>query len=165
MRLILTAFVLGSVLMSGVAVAGSNTSSKNYSREQTLTVRDIQEGVVVMVRPVHIDNRSKVNTGTALGAAIGAGAAQSVKNRDARTAARIVGTTAGAVAGGAVQRAMTGRQGLEIFIRTQARNGQQSVISVVQDADVDIEQGQRVLLSGRGKDLRVIPVPIAYQSR
>ncbi|MCW8340608.1 glycine zipper 2TM domain-containing protein [Stenotrophomonas sp. SG1] len=131
MRSLLYSIAMVGVLLSGAAAADSNTSPRNYSREQALRARTVQEGVIVMVRPVRIDNRSTVNTGAVLGAAVGAGAAQRVKNRGARTAARIIGTTAGAVAGSAIQRSATHRQGVEIFIRTQARNGQTNVISVV----------------------------------
>lgn len=149
-----------AVLLSATpARAESDTSSRNYSREQALTSRNIQEGVVVMVRDVKIANRSKVNTGSVLGAAIGFGAAQQVKNRDARNAARIVGAAAGGVAGGAIQRAASDRDGLEIFIRTEQR-GRSNVISIIQDADISVQPGQSVLISGSGRDVRVIPVPL-----
>lgn len=123
-----------------------------------MRARTVQEGVVVMVRPVQIDNRSTVNTGAVLGGAVGAGAAQRVKKRDARTAARIIGTTAGAVAGSAIQRSATYRQGVEIFIRRQARNGQTNVISVVQDVGEHIRPGQYVLLTRASRDVRVVPL-------
>lgn len=158
MRSLLYSIAIIGVLLSGAAAADSNTSPRNYSREQAQRTRTVQEGVVVMVRPVRIDNRSTVNSGTVLGAAVGAGAAQRVKNRDARTAARIIGTTAGAVAGSAIQRSATRRQGVEIFIRTQSRNGHSNVISVVQDVGEHIRPGQYVLLTGGGRDVRVVPL-------
>lgn len=138
--------------------AGSNTSSYNYSRDQALTARNIQEGVVVMVRGVQIDNRSKLNAGTAIGAAIGAAAAQSIDHRDTRRVARIVGTTAGGAVGSAAQRGMSGRRGVEIFVRTTDNRGRSEVISVVQDDDMHVQQGQRVLLTGKGRDIRVVPI-------
>ncbi|PZU05888.1 hypothetical protein [Sphingomonas sp.] len=161
MRTTLILMAVALSLFSGVAVAGSTTSSQNFGRDQALSQRNIQEGVVLMVREVRIEDRSKVNTGTFVGGAVGTaiGDRASRKNRDTRNVARVVGAAGGALIGGATQRAASGHRGYEIVIRTQDRRGRSEVISIVQDADVNVRQGQSVLISGSGRDTRVVPIP------
>ncbi|HDS1363575.1 TPA: glycine zipper 2TM domain-containing protein [Stenotrophomonas maltophilia] len=163
MRTTLISIAVALSLMSGVALAGSKTSSQNFDRDQALSQRNIQEGVVLMVREVRIEDRSKVNTGTFVGGAVGAaiGDRTSRKNRDTRNVARVVGAAGGALIGGAAQRAVSGHRGYEIVVRTQDRRGRSEVISIVQDADVSVRQGQSVLISGSGRDVRVVPIPDA----
>ncbi|WP_448228855.1 hypothetical protein [Pseudoxanthomonas mexicana] len=154
------AFALGAalslVLFAGEAKA-SDTSSKHYGRQGALRSNDVQFGQVVMVRSVTIENRSKANAGTAIGSAVGYGAARQVKNRDARSAARIAGGVIGGVAGDAVNNRLTKRDGIEVFVRTTGKRGQMEVISIVQDADVIVRTGDNVLLVGSGRDMRVVP--------
>lgn len=57
-----------------------------------------------------------------------------VKNRDARSAARVAGGLIGGVAGNAIHQRFTKRDG-EIFVRTVGKRGQLQMISVVQDDD------------------------------
>jgi len=134
---------------------GSDTSSRHYGRQEALRSQDVSWGQVLMVRPVTIDNRSKVNAGTAIGGAVGYGAARQVKNRDAQSAAKVAGSVIGGVAGGAINNALTKREGVEVFVRTEKR-GREQVISVVQDADTAFSTGDVVLLVGSGRDMRVV---------
>ncbi|TBV69368.1 hypothetical protein [Pseudoxanthomonas winnipegensis] len=147
---------LGLLLALPIATAqASDTSGRHYGRQEALRSQDVSWGQVVMVRHVTIDNRSKVNAGTAIGGAVGYGAARQVNNKDAKTAARVAGTVIGGVAGGAINNALTKRDGVEVFVRTNKR-GKEQVISVVQDADTAFATGDVVLLVGSGRDMRVV---------
>jgi len=118
--------------------------------------QDVQVGRVLHVREVAIDNRSRANTGTAIGGAVGFAAAQAVKHTDKRKVARIVGTAGGALAGGAIHNAVTSRRGIEIMVETADRRGRVVVISIVQDNDQIVRAGDQVLLVGRGNQPRVV---------
>lgn len=147
----------GLLLALPIATAhASDTSARHYGRQDTMKAQDVQWGQVVMVRYVTIDNRSRVNAGTAIGAAVGYGASRQVKDRDSRSAARVAGTVLGGVAGGAINNALTKRDGQEVFVRTTDRRGNAQVVSVVQDADTAFAQGDMVLLVGKGRDMRVV---------
>ena len=147
---------LGLLFALPIATAqASDTSGRHYGRQEALRSQDVTWGQVVMVRHVTIDNRSKVNAGTAIGAAVGYGAARQVTSRDARSAARVAGTVLGGVAGGAIHRSVSSREGVEVFVRTEKR-GRAQVISVVQDADEAFATGDMVLLVGSGRDMRVV---------
>ena len=135
----------------------SDTSSKYYGRQGALRANDVQFGTVVMVRPVVVEGRSKANAGTAIGAAVGYGAARQVKNRDARSAARVAWGVIGGVAGDAIHQRFTKRKGIEIFVRTVGKRGQLQMISVVQDDDGPVAVGDDVLLVGTGREMRVVP--------
>lgn len=152
------ALVIGlTVVLPLNAAHASDTSSKHYGRQGALRAHDVQTGTVVMVRPVSIDNRSKANAGTAIGAAVGYGAARQVKSRDARSAARIAGGVIGGVVGGSVYNRMSRREGIEVFVRTVGKRGQLQMVSIVQDADVLVAVGDEVLLVGSGREMRVVP--------
>lgn len=151
-------FLVCSVLMLPFGMASaSDTSSKHYGRQGALRAHDVQTGTVVMVRRVSIDNRSKANAGTAIGAVVGYGAARQVKNRDVRSATRIAGGVIGGVAGGSLYSRMSRREGIEVFVRIVGKRGQLQMISVVQDDDGPVAVGDDVLLVGTGRDMRVVP--------
>lgn len=152
------AFVALIALAVSTSAFASDTSGRTYGRQDALVTRDIQEGTVLMIRPVDIENRSKVNKGTIIGGAVGYGATRSI-NSKYRSATRIAGTTIGAVAGGAINNSVTKRHGVEIVVKTYDNRGRSKIVSVVQDDDQPIQQGQHVLLSGRGRDTHVIPIP------
>ena len=95
--------------------------------------------------------------GSAIGAAAGYGAANRVKNRDYRSAARVAGGVIGAVAGTAVQKGLSGRTAVEIYVRDLS-DRRQRILAVVQDADVDVREGDQVFLVGKGSKTRVVPI-------
>lgn len=109
-----------------------------------------------MVRTVQLKSDQRLNAGSAIGAAVGYGAANQVKNRDYRNAARVAGGVIGAVAGTAVQKGLSGRTAVEIYVRDLS-DRRQRILAVVQDADVDVREGDRVFLVGKGSKTRVVP--------
>lgn len=129
------------------AFAADNTSSRRYSTSEALSVQDARLGEVLMVRPVQLKNDKKVNAGSAIGAAVGYGAARRVDG-NYRSAARVAGGVIGGVAGTAIQNGFSGRRAVEIYVRDLS-DKRQRVIAIVQDADSDVSQGIRCSWWGR----------------
>ena len=139
------------------AFAADNTSSRRYGTSEALSVQDARLGEVLMVRPVQLKNDKKVNAGSAIGAAVGYGAARKVDG-NYRSAARVAGGVIGGVAGTAIQNGFSGRRAIEIYVRDLSDN-RQRMVAIVQDADVDVREGDRVFLVGKGSKTRVVPIP------
>jgi len=139
------------------AFAADNTSSRRYGTSEALSVQHARLGEVLMVRPVQLKSDKKVNAGSAIGAAVGYGAARKV-NGDYRNAARVASGVIGGVAGTAIQNGFSGRRAVEIYVR-DVSDKRQRIIAIVQDADVDVREGDQVFLVGKGSKTRVVPIP------
>jgi outer membrane lipoprotein SlyB len=114
-----------------------------------------------MVRSVEIKSDKRVNAGSAIGAAVGYGAAAREVKGDYRSAARVAGGVIGGVAGTAIQNGVSKRRGVEVYVR-DLESGK--VIAIVQADDLPIRTGDKVFLTGRGSKTRVVPiVPIEGQ--
>lgn len=155
MKPIVLAIALAALVPS--AFAADNTSSRRYGTSEALSVQDARLGEVLMVRPVQLKSDKKVNAGSAIGAAVGYGAARKVDG-DYRNAARVAAGVIGGVAGTAIQNGFSGRRAMEIYVR-ELGNNRQRVVAIVQDADVDVRQGDQVFLVGKGSKTRVVPIP------
>ncbi|WP_435815276.1 hypothetical protein ACLMM6_05185 [Xanthomonas campestris pv. incanae] len=107
-----------------------------------------------MVRSVDIKSDKRLNAGSAIGAAVGYGAAREVKG-DYRSAARIAAGTIGGVAGTAIQKGLSSRRGVEVYVR-DLESGK--VFAIVQADDSLIRTGDKVFLTGKGSKTRVVPV-------
>jgi len=152
---IVLAIALAALVPS--AFAADNTSSRRYGTSEALSVQDARLGEVLMVRPVQLKSDKKVNAGSAIGAAVGYGAARKVDG-DYRNAARVAAGVIGGVAGTAIQNGFSGRRAVEIYVR-ELGDKRQRVIAIVQDADSDVRQGDQVFLVGKGSKTRVVPIP------
>mgnify|MGYP001176903310 CR=1 FL=1 len=155
MKPIVLAIALAALVPS--AFAADNTSSRRYGTSEALSVQDARLGEVLMVRPVQLKSDKKVNAGSAIGAAVGYGAARKVDG-DYRNAARVAAGVIGGVAGTAIQNGFSGRRAVEIYVR-ELGDKRQRVIAIVQDADSDVRQGDQVFLVGKGSKTRVVPIP------
>jgi len=151
---IVLALALAALVPS--AFAADDTSSRRYGTSEALSVQDARLGEVLMVRPVQLKSDKKVKAGSAIGAAVGYGAARKVDG-DYRNAARVAAGVIGGVAGTAIQNGFSGRRAVEIYVRDLSDN-RQRVIAIVQDADSDVRQGDQVFLVGKGKKTRVVPI-------
>lgn len=147
---------LALALVVPTAFAADNTSARRYGTSEALSVQDARLGVVLMVRPVQLKSDKMVNAGSAIGAAVGYGAARKVDG-DYRSAARVAGGVIGGVAGTAIQNGFSGRRAIEIYVR-ELGDKHRRVIAIVQDADVDVREGSLVFLVGKGSKTRVVPV-------
>lgn len=139
------------------AAFASDTSARAYGRQDALSTRQVQSGVVLSIRPVTIENRSRLNGGSVIGGSLGYAAARQVDNRDLRSAARVAGTAIGGVVGAKAQNALTKRHAVEIVVHTVGSRGE-SVVAIVQDDDQPIAVGDRVLLIGGNRHMRVAPI-------
>ena len=140
------------------SVASAQSSSANrYGASEALSVQEARLGEVLMVRQVTIQNDRSFNTGSAIGAAVGYAAAQQVEG-NYRDAARVAGSVIGGVAGTSVQRRLSGRKAIEIYVRDFSSNGR--VVVIVQDQTDGIQQGDRVFLVGSGRKTRVVRIPV-----
>ena len=155
MKPIVLAIVLAALVPS--VFAADNTSSRRYGTSEALSVQDARLGEVLMVRHVQLTSDKKFNAGSAIGAAVGYGAARKVDG-DYRSAARVAGGVIGGVAGTAIQNGFSGRRAVEIYVR-ELGDKRQRVIAIVQDADSDVREGGLVFLVGKGSKTRVVPVP------
>lgn len=155
MKPIVLALALALVVPTAFAV--DNTSARRYGTSEALSVQDARLGEVLMVRPIQLKSDKKVNAGSAIGAAVGYGAARKVDG-NYRSAARVAGGVIGGVAGTAIQNGLSGRRAIEIYVRDLS-DKRQRVIAIVQDADVDVREGDRVFLVGKGSKTRVVPIP------
>ncbi len=139
------------------AAFASDTSARSYGRQEALSSRQVQSGVVLSIRPVSIENRSRANGGSVIGGSLGYAAARQVDNRDLRSAARVAGTAIGAVVGTKAQNVLTKRHGVEIVVHVIGPRGEQ-VVAVVQEDDQAISVGDRVLVIGSNRDMRVAAI-------
>jgi outer membrane lipoprotein SlyB len=96
----------------------------------------------------------RLNSGTAIGAAVGYGAAREVKGHS-RSAIRVAAGTIGGMAGTAIQNGMSSRRGVEVYVR-DLESGK--VFAFLQADDLLIRPGDKVFLTGKGSKTRVVPM-------
>ncbi|WP_157803246.1 hypothetical protein [Stenotrophomonas maltophilia] len=157
MKLHLSIALTALMLASAPAMA-SDTSARSYGRQEALSAQNVQLGQVLTTRIVQIESTKNLNAGSAIGAAVGYGLASKVKSSSGRNAARVAAGTIGGVAGSSVQNRLSKRQGIEIIVQVENRQGRQELISIVQDNDQLISAGDLVLITGRGSKMRVSPL-------
>jgi outer membrane lipoprotein SlyB len=139
---------LACLLAAGCA---SSRSGEVYSRDQARKAQTVQMGTVQSVKAVKIEG-TKSPVGALAGGAVGAGVGQAIGSGTGRVLATVVGAVGGAVAGSAVEEGVTQKDGLEITVKLD--DGK--VISVVQEADVPFQVGERVrILTGSDGTTRV----------
>lgn len=153
MRALILSLAIAS-LLPAAAFAADNTSARRYANSEALSVQNARLAEVLLVREVELTLDKRVNAGSAIGAAVAYGAAREIKG-DHRSAARIVAGTIGGVAGTAVQKGISARKGVEIYVR-DLESGK--VQAIVQSADLLVRAGDKVFLTGRASKTRVVPI-------
>lgn len=148
-----------AVLVAAIpsAFAASPSSVGPYRSSEVVGVEDARLGEVLMAREVQMEGRKKANAGSAVGAAIGYGAARQVKG-DYRNAARVVGGVLGGVAGTAVQNAVSHRKVYEVYVRELSGKGDRVVV-IIHEGDLGFREGDRVFLVGKGSKTRLVLTP------
>ncbi len=132
-----------AVLLTGCP---AGLGSKDYSREQTRTVQEVQMGVVESVRSVKIEGTKSV-VGPAAGAVVGGVAGSTVGSGRGRVAGATVGAVLGGVGGAAAEEAITRQDGVEITVKLDSGR----VLAITQAADEEFRVGDRVrVLTGGG---------------
>lgn len=132
-----------SPLLFGCA---SGTGGKDYSREQTRVVQEVQMGVVEAVREVNIEG-TKSPVGAGAGAVVGGVAGSTVGGGKGSVVGAAVGAVLGGLGGAAAEEAITRNKGVEITVKLDSGR----LIAVTQTADESFQVGDRVrILTGSG---------------
>ena len=127
---------LASLVAAGCA---SSRSGEVYSRDQARKAQTVQMGTVQSVKAVKIEG-TKSPVGAIAGGAVGGALGQTIGSGTGRTVATVLGAVGGAVGGSLAEEELTKKDGLEITVKLD--DGK--VISVVQEADVYFQVGERV---------------------
>ncbi len=143
---------LATLLLGGCA---SNMSSNVYSSGQAQKMQTVQEGTVVALAPVAIQNQDNP-VGTIAGGLIGGIAGSHLGGGSGSDVGAIGGAVVGGILGSMTESELTRKNGINITIRLQ--NGQ--LVSVVQEvnANAPIAIGQSVLIYSQGNTSRVVPI-------
>ena len=138
-----------ALLIAVIVVLGgcaSGTGGKDYSRDQTRTVQEVQMGVVESVRDVNIEG-TKTAIGAGAGAVVGGVAGSTVGKGTGSAIATAVGAVLGGLGGAAVEESTTRSQGVEITVKLDSGR----LIAITQTADEVFNVGDRVrVLTGGG---------------
>ncbi len=150
-----TSTALGLALMA--ALGGCATSSPDVIRRQdTQTMSQVQDAVVITVRTVTVDG-NQTGMGAAVGGVVGAlaGSAGSSVQREQNALGLLAGV-AGAVAGNAIERMGTREEALEIIV--QLRNGDRRAIVQAKGSEM-LAAGDPVIIVTTGNKVRVSKAP------
>ena len=124
----------------------SGTGGKDYSRDQTRAVQEVQMGVVESVREVNIEG-TKTPIGAGAGAVAGGVAGSTVGSGKGSVVGATLGALLGGVAGAAMEEGVTRQAGVEITVKLDSGR----LIAITQAADESFKVGDRVrILSGGG---------------
>lgn len=136
--------IVASVLALGGCASG--TGGKDYSRDQTRVVQEVQMGIVEAVREVNIEG-TKTAIGPAAGAVVGGVAGSTVGSGKGSIVGATVGAVLGGLGGAATEEVVTRRTGVEITVKLDSGR----LIAITQAADETFNVGDRVrILSGGG---------------
>lgn len=130
-----------------LVACGANPSATTYSRDQALSVQQVQFGTITAIRPVQIAG-TQSGVGAAAGTVVGGVAGSGIGDGRGSTIAAVVVGVAGGLLGNKIEQETTKKDGLEMTV--QLDNG--NIISVVQQAEELFQVGDRVrLLTSQGK--------------
>jgi outer membrane lipoprotein SlyB len=150
-----TSCALGLALLA--ALGGCATSSPDVIRRQdTQTMSQVQDAVVITVRTVTVDG-NQTGMGAAVGGVVGAlaGSAGSSVQREQNALGLLAGV-AGAVAGNAIERMGTREEALEVIV--QLRNGERRAIVQAKGSEM-LAAGDPVIIVTTGNKVRVSKAP------
>lgn len=130
-------------LLGGCA---SGVGGKDYSRDQTRAVQEVQMGMVESVREVNIEG-TKTPIGAGAGAVVGGVAGSTVGGGRGSVVGAAVGAVLGGLGGAAAEEATTRQKGVEITVKLDSGR----MLAITQAADEEFRVGDRVrVLSGGG---------------
>ena len=150
-----TSCAVGLALLA--ALGGCATSSPDVIRRQdTQTMSQVQDAVVITVRTVTVDG-NQTGMGAAVGGVVGAlaGSAGSSVQREQNALGLLAGV-AGAVAGNAIERMGTREEALEVIV--QLRNGERRAIVQAKGSEM-LAAGDPVIIVTTGNKVRVSKAP------
>lgn len=136
---------------TAVLAACTTTSPDVIQRGDAQRLSQVQDAVVLNVRPVVVDG-SQSGIGGAAGAVAGGVAGSSVGGSREQIVVGVLGAVAGAVIGNAAERYGTREQAYEIMV--QLRNGERRAIVQAQGNET-FQPGDQVVLVSTGSTTRV----------
>ena len=140
------------VAAAAALAACSTTSPDVIQRGDAQRLSQVQDAVVLNVRPVVVDG-SQSGIGGAAGAVAGGVAGSSVGGNREQIVVGVLGAVAGAVIGNAAERFGTREQAYEIMV--QLRNGERRAIVQAQGNE-SFQPGDQVVLVSTGGTTRVM---------
>jgi outer membrane lipoprotein SlyB len=143
------AIVAVTLMAASLALLGgcaSGVGGKDYSRDQTRAVQEVQMGVVESVREVNIEG-TKTPIGAGAGAVVGGVAGSTVGGGKGSVVGAALGAVLGGLGGAAAEEATTRQKGVEITVKLDSGR----MLAITQAADETFQVGDRVrILSGSG---------------
>lgn len=139
------------IAVTAALAACTTTSPDVIQRGDAQRLSQVQDAVVLNVRPVVVDG-SQSGIGGAAGAVAGGVAGSSVGGSREQIVVGVLGAVAGAVIGNAAERYGTREQAYEIMV--QLRNGERRAIVQAQGNE-NFQPGDQVVLVSTGGTTRV----------
>ncbi len=144
------AAMLGGLVLAGCASSRSGTT---FSRNEALKPMTTSYGVVESVQDGRIEG-TKTPIGAVAGGVLGGVAGNAVGGGSGRAIATVAGAIVGAGAGALAEEGLTSKKAISITVKME--DGR--LITVVQEANVMFQVGQRVaVLEGEGKTRVSLP--------
>jgi outer membrane lipoprotein SlyB len=143
------------IVAAAAALAGCMTheSANVYDKHEAGREQTVRMATVDSVRKVVLDG-SQSGIGAAAGGAVGGIAGSGVGHGNGSAVAAILGALAGGLVGNMAEHKGTSKDALEITVKLDSGE----LRAIVQEADVDLQPGQRVRLLSSGGVTRVAPV-------
>lgn len=135
------------VALGAAACAGPGPNV--YAPDEAMRLAQVQEGVVVALRPVEIAGDQSPLLGAGVGAVLGGLAGNAISDHGA--GGTVLGALAGGVAGAVIENQATKEHGEEITVRLDGG----STVAVVQKAGQGLRVGDRVRLVSEGGRTRL----------
>jgi len=146
----------GLSLVIVAALSACATSSPDViQRGDAQRLLQVQDGVVLSVRPVVVDG-SQSGVGATAGGVVGGIAGASVGGRREGAIVGVLAAVAGAVAGNAVERMGTREDAVELLV--QLKGGERRAIVQAKGSEV-LNPGDAVILVTTGSKVRVTRAP------
>ncbi|OYT91086.1 MAG: hypothetical protein CFE43_15205 [Burkholderiales bacterium PBB3] len=146
-----------SVLIAASLAACATSSPDVISRSDAQRMAQVQDGVVLTVRPVVVDG-SQSGVGAAVGGVVGAvgGYGGSGVKREAQILG-VLASVAGAAAGNAIERMSTREDALEILV--QLKSGDRRAIVQATGGET-FNPGDAVIIVTTGSKVRITKAPV-----
>jgi outer membrane lipoprotein SlyB len=146
--------IIAATVLATLA-ACTTTSPDVINRNEAQRLSNVQDGVILSLRPVVVEG-SQSGIGSVAGGVVGGMAGGSVGGRRDSVVGGVVGAVVGGMVGNAVERFGTREEAVEILI--QLKNGERR--SVVQaKAGETLNPGDSVILVSTGGKVRVTRAP------
>jgi outer membrane lipoprotein SlyB len=142
--------VAATLVLAGCA---THESANVYDKHEAGREQTVRMATVDSVRKVVLDG-SQSGIGAAAGGAVGGIAGSGVGHGNGSAVAAILGALAGGLVGNMAEHKGTSKDALEITVKLDSGE----LRAIVQEADVDLQPGQRVRLLSSGGVTRVAPL-------